>query len=173
MASSLSSRPEASRREVSSIDREVRVKEEFTRETKRRRMAGKSLQVEDLSDVTVARRGPALHPMTAYLRTLHTPALTLALVAIAGQGSLGCEAGSGGVAARVERTLATSYPAHAARILGATTAFERRGEGGFARAAFAPAARRGALDRDRDRDRDLVPISRDAATGRSRSAPEG
>ena len=71
--------------------------------------------------------------MTVLLRSLHAP-VAFAIIAIAAQGTSGCEAGSAGVAARAERTLASSYPAQAARILGAESAFERRGDG-FARSA--------------------------------------
>lgn len=79
--------------------------------------------------------------MTAISRTLRAPVFTLALAASSGQALLGCDAGTGGVAARAERTLASSYPLQAAHIVEATTAFERR-EGGFARASAARAAAR-------------------------------
>lgn len=71
--------------------------------------------------------------MTVNSRTFRAPIVAFALTAIAGRASLGCQAAPGGVAARAERTLATSYPAQAARIVEAEAAFERRGEG-FARA---------------------------------------
>jgi hypothetical protein len=74
--------------------------------------------------------------MTVNCRTFHAPVLSFALAAIAGPASLGCQTATPtGVAARAERTLATSYPGLAARIVDAPTAFERRGEV-FARAAI-------------------------------------
>src|SRR5690242_19636524 len=74
--------------------------------------------------------------MTVNCRILQAPVLSFALAAIAGPASLGCQAAPPtGAAARAERTLSTSYPAHAARIVDAPTAFERRGEV-FARAAI-------------------------------------
>ena len=84
--------------------------------------------------------------MTVNSRSFRAPILAIALVAVAGRASLGCEAAPSGVAARAERTLATSYSTHAADILDARTGFERRGEG-FARA---PDARSGPQRGERD-----------------------